>query len=160
MPPPRRPLQPDRLRTIERPFGWLPCRLLTGGMLARMSGPARQLYLLLALAADRRGLSFYGDRHIQQTLGLDPDELEDARAELIAVDLLAFEDGTYQLLSWPTASRRRPAAPAPADDAPVVRSSPKEPHGPPASPTPRVPLRVSDETRQTLRRLFGHDFGV
>jgi len=71
MPPTRRPLRPDRLRTIERPFGWLPCRLLTGGMLAQMSGPARQLYLLLALAADRRGLSFCGDRRIQQTLGLD-----------------------------------------------------------------------------------------
>ena len=32
---PAKLLRPDRLRTIERPFAWLPCRLLTGDLLRR-----------------------------------------------------------------------------------------------------------------------------
>jgi hypothetical protein len=69
----RRPpqlLRPERLRSIERPFGWLPCRLLSEGWLQALSGPAKQLYMLLATAADRQGLSFYSDARIDRVLTL------------------------------------------------------------------------------------------
>jgi hypothetical protein len=144
---------------MERPFGWLPCRLLTDGLLAQMSSAARQLYLLLALAADRRGLSYYGDRRIQSVLQLGSHELRSARDELTALDLVAFEAGIYQLLSLPTT---RPECPTPTSSQPS-QATPAPPDATSertASPTQPSPLHVSDETRQLLRRTFGHDFGV
>ena len=75
-------LRPDRLRVIERPFGWLPCRLLSDGWLETLSQPAQLLYLLLAMAADRQGLSFYGDARIEHVLALGAGELVRARQEL------------------------------------------------------------------------------
>jgi hypothetical protein len=102
-------LRPDRLRSIERerPFGWLSCRLLKGDLLRLMSTSAKALYLHLALAADRRGLSFWGDRRIQETIGLNPAELQKAREQLIALDLLAFDGHSYQILSLPESAPPR-----------------------------------------------------
>ncbi len=155
-----RPLpRPERSRAIEKPFAWIPCRLLTGGTLAQMSRNARQLYLLLALAADRRGLSFYGDARIQEILGFSAAEIEAARAELIDRDLLACHGRDYQLLSLPArpvhlvsrtsrAPTRNPAA------------NPPTPH------SPKAPSRETDsaqrssmplEVREELRRIFGRD---
>ena len=73
-------LRPERLRQIERPFGWLPCRLLTDGLLTAISPSARQLYLVLALAADRQGLSSFGDTRLQRVLDLPAPDLAAARA--------------------------------------------------------------------------------
>ena len=42
-------LRPDRLRNLEPPFGWAPCRLLTTGLLAQLSLPAKALYLALCV---------------------------------------------------------------------------------------------------------------
>ncbi len=148
MPPARLPLVPERLRTIERPFGWAPCRLLNTGLLAEMSSCATKLYLLLVLAADRRGLSCYGDRRIQQVLDLQPGELRHARAELVALDLLAFDASTYQLLSFPVAHCPRSPPATSSDPAEATHATPTAPHG------------LSDETKETLRRLLGRDFGV
>jgi hypothetical protein len=44
-----RPLRPERVRTPERPFGWVPFRLLS---------------------ADRQGLSYWGEPRLAQRLGL------------------------------------------------------------------------------------------
>jgi hypothetical protein len=75
--------------------------MLTNGMLSSMSPLERQLYLLLVLAADRRGISFYGDQKIQRTLACTQQELNRARAALMARDLLAYDGAIYQLLSLP-----------------------------------------------------------
>ena len=109
----RRPpmLRPARARGLDRPFGWLPLRLLTEGHWARLSAPAQQLYAFLALAADRQGVSFYGEARLTALLHRAPDELRAARAELIARDLLAFGRGTYQLLALPGAGPPRGAPP-------------------------------------------------
>lgn len=98
----RRPLlRPERQRTVERPFGWLACRMLTNGTIAAMSPSERQLYLVLALAADRNGVSFYSDSAIRCTLGFTGEQLLEARSSLVARDLLAYDGLTYQLLSLP-----------------------------------------------------------
>ena len=94
---------PDRLRTLEKPFAWLPCRFLRDGYLAQLSQPAKLLYLLLSLAANSRGLSFFGDRRIGEELALTSSEIAQAREELIASQFLAFDGATYQLLSLPVA---------------------------------------------------------
>jgi hypothetical protein len=104
---------PTRLRVLDRPFGWLPLRLVTAGHWARLSAPAQQLYALLALVADRQGVSFYGEARLSGLLPRTPDELRAARVELITRDLLAFARGTYQLLALPGAGPPRGAPPPP-----------------------------------------------
>lgn len=97
----RTPMRPERLRIVETPFGWVPFRLLTSGLLAELSTGAKLLYFFLCLVSDPKGLSFYGDARIEGLLGLSPSGLEWARDELCRYDLLAFEDGLYQVLSLP-----------------------------------------------------------
>ena len=154
--------RPDRIRCIERPFGWLPCRLITGGWLEAMSQPAKLLYPLLATAADRRGLSFYGDRRIEQLLALGPTDLARAREELIDADLLAFDGRIYQLLSLPRYAPRCPpeiADPQPPETAQPQQVGPARPAlcgqhdstGPVSAATDRLP----DDVQAILDRLLG-----
>jgi hypothetical protein len=95
------PLQPERLRTPERPFGWVPFRLLRGGWLGQLSAGSQLLYFFLCLVADRQGLSYWGDPRLAQVLGLGEAEVARARAALGAHDLVAYADGLYQVLSLP-----------------------------------------------------------
>lgn len=103
---PVNPLRPERVRSIQKPFAWLPFALLTQGHLANLSDPAKLLYLLLCLAADRNGLSFYGDKRILSYFQLAPGDLQLARRELIEKDLLAYDGHLYQVLSLPNAGRQ------------------------------------------------------
>jgi len=134
---PRALLRPDRIRTVERPFGWVPCRMLTNGTIASMSPDERQLYLLLALAADRRGVSFYGDKRVGRILGCTPYELELARHALMARDLVAYDGATYQLLALPSDAESTPSAfsnPSLAGSTPT-NSAPRTTSPPPSRPT-------------------------
>lgn len=100
--------RPDRLRTIEKPFAWLPFRLLTDGLFADLSDRAKLLYIFLCLAADRQGSSFYGDAKIQTYFQLDPEEIDLARTELIQKDMIVYDGRFYQVLSLPSADRQTP----------------------------------------------------
>jgi len=95
------PLRPDRLRTMESPFGWIPFRFLSSGLLEQLSPPAKLLFFFLCLVADRDGVSFYGPRKITALLGFRPAQLVDAVGELRHADVLAFDGQVYQLLSLP-----------------------------------------------------------
>ncbi len=95
------PLRPERVRGVERPFGWVPFRLLRSGLLAQLSAAATLLYFFLCLVADPQGLSYWGDARMAQVLGLCEAEIARARVELCALDLLAWERGIYQVLSLP-----------------------------------------------------------
>ncbi len=108
------PLRPDRVRHLERPFSWIPFRILTSGLLARMSPPAQLLYFFLCLVADRYGVSFYGEERLGCLIGLSGYELTRARQELCAWDLLAFDGRVYQLLSLPQPQEPPRPAPPPA----------------------------------------------
>lgn len=145
---PRDPLRPDRLRALERPFGWLPCRLLTDGFLSHLSPHSTQLYLMLALAADRKGLSFWGDPRIQRSLGFTQATLHQARQELIEKDLLAYNGHHYQLLSLPKSPRE--PQPQTANRTPVKRPQPPE-----SIPNREPPTEMPEPVRQALRRLWG-----
>jgi hypothetical protein len=138
-------LRPDRLRSVERerPFGWLPCRLLRGDLLRLMSTSAKALYLHLALAADRCGLSFWGDRRIQETIGLDAAELHQAREQLIDLDLVAFDGHTYQLLSLPGPRSQLARSAVSATKAETGDHA-----------TDGIP----EDARRALRRILGRDF--
>jgi len=114
-------LCPGRVRQIPASFAWIDHRLRSGGFLQRMSSDEAGLYLFLALAADRQGLSCWRlDRIERELLCVDIPSLREARAGLIRMNLLAYQpwsprahDGSYQLLALP------PAPP------PVPRSGPK-----------------------------------
>ena len=151
--PQRRPpqlLRPERLRSIERPFGWLPCRLLSEGWLEALSGPAQQLYMLLATAADRQGLSFYSDARIDRVLALGDGELARSRLELTELDLLAFDGRIYQLLSLPRHPPQLPASFA------GPRTTPHEPCEPaPTGNTPSASDEVPEDVQAILRKLLG-----
>ena len=101
----RRIPQPQRVRKIEGSFAWIDHRLLRHGFLNVMSHPDQGLYLFLALAADREGVSFYRQEKICDTLGLEFDEFRIARDRLMDFKLIAFEpysattpNGSYRVL--------------------------------------------------------------
>ena len=119
------PLRTDRIRTVEPPFGWIPFRLLTSGLLAQLSLQAKLLYFFLCLVADEQGMSYYGERRLKDLLGLA--EPARARDELLRPDLMAFDGKLYQLLSLPgttgPGSVPSPEEP-PAESLPPRRSGP------------------------------------
>ena len=97
--------QPQRVRRIEKSFAWIDHRLLRNGYLQVMSHQDQALYLFLALAADRHGVSFYRKEKICDALGLDWVQFEVGRDRLIDLKLIAFEpysattpNGHYQVL--------------------------------------------------------------
>jgi len=108
--PLRKPLPilvPQRVRQVPRSFAWIDHRLRSEGFLERLRPPDMGLYLFLALAADRHGLSCWRLDRIERAMPcFDRHELWDARSRLAELDLIAFRpwrrdepDGSYQLLS-------------------------------------------------------------
>ena len=96
---------PKRLRSIQGSFAWIDHRLLRNGFLAVMTSQEQSLYLFLALAADRNGVSFYRQERISDILGLDVQAFTVARDRLVELGLLLFDpysvtspNGFYQLL--------------------------------------------------------------
>ncbi|MHC4481418.1 MAG: hypothetical protein ACYS1C_10695 [Planctomycetota bacterium] len=93
------------MRKIERSFAWIDHRLLREGYLAVMGHQEQALYLFLALAADRNGVSFYRKERICDCLGLDDAQFQVARDRLVDLGLIAFQpytilspNGFYQVL--------------------------------------------------------------
>jgi len=95
------PVIPWRLRRIPHGFGWVDHRILRNGFLRLCTPDAMALYLLLVLAADGNGVSFYGDRLLCSTLGLSMQRLESARDNLVHADLIAWQAPLYQVLELP-----------------------------------------------------------
>lgn len=116
-------LRPDRIRKVPASFAWIDHQLRSSGFLQRMSSDEVSLYLFLALAADKQGLSCWRlDRIERELLCVDVPALREAREGLVRLDLLAYRpwfkgarDGSYQLLSVV------PPAPRPPSTADPVR---------------------------------------
>jgi len=100
-------LTPQRIRKIPPSFAWIDHRLRSEGLLDRLRPEDIGLYLFLALAADRNGLSCWRLDRIHRAMPcFDCHALRDARRRLVELDLLAYRpwrrdepDGCYQLLS-------------------------------------------------------------
>jgi hypothetical protein len=100
--------RPDSVRCINGSFAWLDHRLLREGHLERLTLEDLGVYVFLALAADKQGVSWYNHEKICRFLGLSWEEFCEARDRLIERDLIAFElfnrggvDGYYQVLPLP-----------------------------------------------------------
>ena len=110
--PSRDPILPDRVRRIEPGgFAFLPNRFLRGGFFVSLSRDELALYVLLVLAGDRNGMSFYHYDSLCSILEVPAERYLDARNALIDKDLIAFDGIRYQVLSLPERPVLPPAMP-------------------------------------------------
>jgi hypothetical protein len=100
--PLRVPLVPERVRQIAgQSFGFIPHRFLRDGFLSSLERDELALYILLVLAANRHGVSFYGYDAICEMLHMPAECYIEARNRLIDKDLIAFDGTRFQVLSLP-----------------------------------------------------------
>jgi hypothetical protein len=103
-------LRPDRLRQVPAQFSWIDQRLVRENLLRHGGPTAWALYLALVIVADAQGLSYYSDATLSRLLQLDLPQLAQARGQLIAADLVAYQKPLYQVLALPPTT---PPAPTP-----------------------------------------------
>ena len=104
---PKRILVSERLRRPPATgWSWVDRRFLQEHA-ERLSREAVLLYFFLSAAADRHGLSFYGDATLATRLRLTLPVLDQAREELLARDLIAHQPPLIQVLSLPPSAVRR-----------------------------------------------------
>ena len=98
----RDPIRPERVRRIGPDgFAFVPNRFLREGFFAALSPAERELYLLLVLAGDRNGLSFYHYDSICALLQMELETYLQARNALITRDLISYDGTRFQVLSLP-----------------------------------------------------------
>ena len=113
----RTPILPARVRAIAgQSFAFVPHRFLREGFFASLRPDALRLYVLLVLAADRNGISFYHYDSICSLLELPLESYLQARNALIAKDLIAFDGTRSQVLSLPERPHVEPARPMTTGD--------------------------------------------
>ena len=113
----RAPILPERVRAIAgQSFAFVPHRFLREGFFASLRPDELRLYLLLVLAADRNGVSFYHYDSICSLLELPLEDYLLARNALIAKDLIAFDGTRFQVLSLPERPHFEPPRPLTTDD--------------------------------------------
>jgi hypothetical protein len=104
------PIHPDRIRKIPRHFSWVDHRLVRNRYIDRCSHTASALYLFLVTVGDAKGLSYYGDKSIIKYLSMDQNALDEARADLIRLGMIAWQTPLYQVLALdsPKPEKRAP----------------------------------------------------
>lgn len=110
--------RPDRVRTLNGTyFGWIAVVLLRAGWLKVLRPDDVAVYLLLCLAADRKGVSFYRRGRMACEIGLGEDGVNTALGRLVRFDLIAHRpfrpgapDGFWQVLSVPAGGPPSPFA--------------------------------------------------
>ena len=100
----KRVLRAERLRRVPTQFSWIDQRLVRDRHVERCGLDALGLYLVLVTVADAQGLSYYGEASLGRLLSMPAPRLAGARAELIRLDLIAYERPLYQVLSLDTAA--------------------------------------------------------
>lgn len=99
--PPRR----DRRRSIRGSFSWIDHRFLREGFDRGLTRLEKLLYFVLVAVSNQDGVSFYSDARLAKLLDIRfPHELDGARKELVARDLIAYEGDIYQVLDLPVPS--------------------------------------------------------
>lgn len=94
----KEPVCRDRIRKIPRGFSWVDHRLVREHYVEKCSLASLALYLFLLSVSDCHGLSWWSERSLAARLGVEVDRLRQARAELEAADMVAFEHPVWQVL--------------------------------------------------------------
>jgi hypothetical protein len=102
------PPLPGVVRRPREAFGWLEARFLHDRILADLGPEASAVLLLLALAADSKGASYYSRARMATYLNLAPEAVQKALEQLLEWRLVAFrpwqperKEGVWQLLPLP-----------------------------------------------------------
>jgi len=103
------PIVAGRIRKVPNHFSWIDHRLVRDRHIENCSHAAAALYLFLVTVGDAKGLSYYGDKSIVKYLSMDQKALDDARAKLVRIGLIAWQKPLYQVLSLDRAEREKPA---------------------------------------------------
>ena len=102
------PPRPDRRRSIHGSFSWIDHRFLREGFDQGLTRLEKLLYFVLVAVSNQDGVSFYSNARLAELLDIRfAHELEVARNELVARDLIAYADGIYQVLDLPVDSPRK-----------------------------------------------------
>ena len=88
----------DRVRRTPPQFSWGDHRVVRGNHLMKACAPAWALYLVLVTVGDQQGLSYYSDRTLARLLSLSEEALAEARRQLVAAQVIAYEAPLYQVL--------------------------------------------------------------
>ena len=139
----KKPIDPTRIREVPASgFSWIDRRFVREGFIERLPPEAILLYLFLVAVSDARGLSFYADPTVSRLLKLDAEELSQARARLVAADLILYRYPLYQVLPLP--AKR---------EAPAFRSSPAQ------SRRGGDPLPLSELLQLAMKRASSSEHG-
>jgi hypothetical protein len=104
-----KPPRPDRIRSIQGSFSWIDHRFLRQGFDQGLTRLEKLLYFVLVAVSNQEGVSFYSEQRLGELLDIRyPHELVGARRELVARDLIAYEEGIYQVLQLPARSLTTP----------------------------------------------------
>jgi hypothetical protein len=107
----RAPIRPERIRSIAgQGFAFIPNNFLRQGFFVSLTPNELRLYILLVLAADRNGLSFYHYDSLCSLLEIPIDDYIEARDKLIKADLVAYDGTRFQVLSLPSKPTSRTVA--------------------------------------------------
>jgi hypothetical protein len=134
-------LRPDRVRYTPEQFSWVDQALVQRHLIDRCSSHSAALYLFLVTVADCDGLSYYGASTLAGRLHLSEAELAAARAQLMALDLIAWQPPLYQVLALP--GRCAPATPATPMQQSAMPLSLSAYPAPSARPTHATSVRVN-----------------
>ena len=146
-----RPPRPDRRRSIHGSFSWIDHRFLREGFDEGLTRLEKLFYFVLVAVSNQDGVSFYSDARLAELLEIRfPHELEGARKELMARDLIAYEDGIYQVLDLPARSPRRGRGSSPSPPQRRYSSSGSSP--PMQRTSPREATSDFESVRQLLER--------
>lgn len=108
-------LRPGRLRQVPKQFSWVDQALVQRHYIDRCDARAAALYLFLVTVCDAQGMSYYGAATLVSRLHLSTEDLGAARAQLIELELIAYQAPLYQVLALSgSAPRMPPSTPAPA----------------------------------------------
>lgn len=94
-------IREDNIREMEYPFGWIPQRFITSGIIKVLNKEEILLYIFLSIVSDKSGMSFYGDKRICGLLGVTSAELMSARFMLEKKGFIAYRKPYYQVLKMP-----------------------------------------------------------
>ena len=143
---PKKVLRPERLRLVPEQFSWVDQALVQHGLIVGMAARAAALYLFLVTVADAQGLSYYGHATLARRLHLSEQELTAVRAELLALDLIAYQAPLYQVLSL----RDVPPRTAPGVSTTPAQSAPAPPRRTNAAPLSLAQLIELESRRARL----------
>ena len=105
------PIVAHRIRKVPKHFSWIDHRLVRDRHIENCSHAAAALYLFLVTVGDEKGLSYYSDKSIAKYLSMDQSILQQARADLIRIGLIAWQKPLYQVLSLDRPEAEKPPAP-------------------------------------------------